>query len=464
MTNKINIKNSFTHSSHETNPFAIPNNNDGFILYTLLILTTIGSIFFFTSLYTIRSTLHSTSNTVQRSQARDLAESGITRAEYFLNGGDGHSITWNTDSYVETFDSYGEIKISCQPYGFFSQIMSTGIRRLARDTVSGIVGRTAPQVLNHSLLLTNTSGGCLLVGNSKIKGTIILHHGLITDKPHGRRMLPDYENSLYSQVLPALPFDSSSFANTMNSLSKTFEEQLKSKTAIGNSVTFDNENDSLLLLNDIVINGDVFIDCHIKQKSITVRGKVTLSSKALCKNVFITAKKFVFDQALTEHSLFFSKEGISLKGGSHNSQFISTDSITISNQPSFGSTNCIITFRKLKNDTLFSGGIYVQSNIAIKGCLISCIDQGSKDAKKIPRDVSIRINPGYSIKGYIITDHDIDIQSGDIEGSLWARNISTTYNSMSYTNALIETTISELSEEIPFPLLGGLPLKIIVNR
>jgi hypothetical protein len=62
-----------------------------------------------------------------------------------------------------------------------------------------------------------------------------------------------------------------------------------------------------------------------------------------------------------------------------------------------------------------------------------------------------------------VTDHDINIQKGTIEGRFWARSIVTNYNSASYTNALIGVTIKTLKEEIPFPLLGDPPVEVIVS-
>jgi hypothetical protein len=79
----------------------------------------------------------------------------------------------------------------------------------------------------------------------------------------------------------------------------------------------------------------------------------------------------------------------------------------------------------------------VTSTRELKGTLISVIDPQCAALKRVPYDVSISMPPGFYHKGYIITDHDIDIQRGIIEGGIWVRSILTRYNSVSYTNALI---------------------------
>jgi hypothetical protein len=68
------------------------------------------------------------------------------------------------------------------------------------------------------------------------------------------------------------------------------------------------------------------------------------------------------------------------------------------------------------------------------------------------------------LKGYIITDHDVDIQKGTIEGGVWTRSVLTKYNSISYTNALIGMSMKPLKEGILFPLIGDPPINIVISE
>jgi hypothetical protein len=438
--------------------------SSGYILYTLLILSSISFIIFLLTLYSIRSALHASSHAVDSSQAHDLAQSGIARAEYFLNGNDGHSISWETDNYEEQMNGFGGIKISVKKFGFFSRILSIGQRKLIADSISGLASRTVPDLFKHSMVLTSVSGGCLFLVNTTVQGTIVLHHGYITNKPHGRRPIPVYEKRTFTFPSPKVPFDSLSYANTIQEILQNTPPEgpvIPYKEGTHSSRT---TADSLFTSGKmIVIEGDFFMQYPVSHKKIIVNGNAHIPANVSCNDLWLRAKSISINGSYSEHSLFVADSGITITGGSHNSQFIATDSIIVSGDPVLGRSNCITVLRKLRKDSTFTGGIYIKSNRELKGSLISLIDPQCIASKMVPYDVSISIHPGFHLKGYIITDHDIDIQNGILEGGMWVRSVLTRYNSVSYTNALIGVTIKALKEEISFPLIGDPPLRVIIS-
>ncbi|HEX2957291.1 MAG TPA: hypothetical protein VHO70_10695 [Chitinispirillaceae bacterium] len=435
----------------------------GYVLYSLLIVSTIGFIILSITLYGIRSTLRSVSYTVHKAQAEDLAESGISRAEYFLNGNDGHSISWETAHYEEPVDSFGNIVIQVQQAGLFSRIVSIGKRKTFSDTVSGLVGRNVPDMFNHSMVLTSVSGGCLFLENTSVQGTIVLHHGFITNKPHGRRPLPGYEKKVRIVPSPKVPFDSVDFCARIRSMMKADSLTTGKGRSTGTTYRLTSGSDSLFSSEIITISGDLYIDAPLSHKKICVTGNTYLTEKGSCNTVWLKAKKINCTDAQSSHCLFIADSGIVIKGGWHNSQFIATDSIKLLDNPGFGTANCVATLRTTRKDSSFTGGIYFHNANNIKGTLISLIDQKCIDAHLVPYDVSIVLEPGFHLKGYIVTDHDINIQKGTIEGGFWARSVVTKYDSVSYTNAMIGITIKALKEEILFPLLGDPPVQVIIS-
>jgi hypothetical protein len=396
-------------------------------------------------------------------QAEDLAESGISRAEYFLNGNDGHSITWETDCYEEPVDSFGKITIQVQQAGLFSRIISIGKRKIVSDTVSGLVGRTVPEIFKHSMVLTSVSGGCLFLENTSVQGTIVLHHGFITNKPHGRRPLPGYEKKVRTIPSPKVPFDSIDFCNRIKKALKIDSISTASGITIKSTYRLISSSDTQFSSENISVYGDLYIETSVAHKKIYVTGNTFLTERGSCNTIWLKAKKINCTDAQSSHSLFIADSGITIKGGWHNSQFIATDSIKISDNPGFGTANCIATLRTTRKDSSFTGGINFHNANNIKGTLISMIDQECINARLVPYDVSIVLEPGFHLKGYIVTDHDINIQKGTIEGGFWARSVVTKSDSTSYTNALIGITIKTLKEEILFPLLGDPPVQVIVS-
>jgi hypothetical protein len=437
-------------------------NSSGYILYTLLIVSSISFIIFLVIVYTIRSAIHISSHAIGILQAHYLAESGIARAEYFLNGNDGHSITWETDNFEEKLTDFGTIRISVKTFGLYSRILSIGKRYVFSDSLQGLTGRTVPASLQHTLVLTSVSGGCLFLENTGVLGTIVLHHGYITNKPHGRRPVPGYEKRVFTIPSPRVPFDSINFTKKIESLINTVS--LKPDTLSNVNNITKSKNDTIASSNTISIDGDLHIESTISHKNYCVKGTAYLTEKASCKDILLKAQKISINGSLTEHSLFVADSGILVHGGYHNSQFIATDSIIVTGDAGFGLANCITTLRKIRKDSSFTGGIYIKSEREIKGTIISLIDPKCVESKLVPYDVSISLKPGFRLKGYIISDHDIDIQKGTIEGGVWTRSVLTKYNSISYTNALIGMTMKPLKECILFPLIGDPPIKIVISK
>jgi hypothetical protein len=243
----------------------------GYILYTRLILSSISFIIFLVTLYSIRSALHVTSKASGTSQANQLAQSGLSRAEYFLNGNDGHSISWETDNYEEHPNNFGSIKISIKKYGFYSRILSVGQRKMSFDSLSGLAGRTVPEVFKHAMVLTSVSGGCLFLENSAVQGTIVLHHGYITNKPHGRRPIPGYEKNTFTFPSPDVPFDSIAYANTIQSILNDNPPDDRAPDHRRKVTTSNAPEDSLLVSeNTILISGDFTIKNPVSHRKIIV--------------------------------------------------------------------------------------------------------------------------------------------------------------------------------------------------
>ncbi len=76
-------------------------NKHGFTLYFVLVILFIFSLLFYVVLLGISYATRSTIMENHKSQARLLALLGITRAEYFLNGGDNHDMSWETPLFEE---------------------------------------------------------------------------------------------------------------------------------------------------------------------------------------------------------------------------------------------------------------------------------------------------------------------------------------------------------------------------
>lgn len=429
----------------------------GYVLYIVLIILTVTAIFLSIIFKHLELTRKQTANELQKVQARLLAESGIIRAEYFLNGGDGHTMDWETDKFEERVQNYGNISIRCKRFGLFSEIESQGVRLKTSCTINGLFGRDIPDILKPSLTLTGHVGGLILYEGSGIDGFIVLHHGDIYLEKRGRP-LAEYQNKIILRESRELPFDSTIIPEITGKMNKTHISLLSCKNAFTGNMIVDNMKDSLLKEDTIVILGNCQVKSgNIYDKLMVISGTLTMNNGASVQESQIYAENIIIDGGIIEKSLFFSSKKLQIQGGHINSQLFSQDSISCAKGVNFGSMTVFTCLRSKSEDSAVTGGIYFEDNTQFNGTVICCMDSS---VKRFYTGSSIVFGKGSTISGCVITNHDLDIKEAQIKGHIWARTISTQYNNNSYTNYLIKSTIKKPDQEIYFPLIGTLPANV----
>lgn len=430
--------------------------NDGYTLYTVLLILTISSILFSVSLYQIQSVRIQSLSEKKRLQARMLAESGISRAEFFLNGGHGHSMNWVTDRFEENIDNIGKINISVEKFGLFSRLHSRGEHKNTVCSISGLISRGVPEVLEPSLTLTGHVGGLVLAENSIINNYIVLHHGTVFQNARGNPFR-DYQNRLILRESPSLPFDIVSVLKLFERLSGGMSD---SKISVNHSKTED--DNSTLKTDDVVIQGNYELTSgQISNSKIVVHGTLIIKSSVKVHNSELFASRIVIQNGTTEKCLFYSENGIQIDNGYHDSQFFACDSIKIGSKARTGLMNVFFALRDAHNDSTVCGGLFVEQGSKLKGTMISMLAPAAKTKATTP---SILLGEGGCITGVIITDHDMDMKNVSIEGHVWARSIVTRYENKSYKNYLFKTSIRQSEKTLAFPLIGNSPVKVCYSE
>lgn len=433
------------------------NNESGYILYTVLIILTAIAILLPLTFKHTSFTRKQTVAYTNRAQARFLAESGLTRAEYFLNGGDGHSMDWETERFEESFGDYGKNILKSRKFGLFSRIESQGIRQKATFTISGLFGRDVPAILKPSLTLTGHVGGLILHEGSSIEGQIVLHHGDIYRKRRGRP-LADYQKRLITRESQDLPFDSVLIPQLVSDLNKTHITLLSYGNVLNGNLSDNNLREYALKTDTIVVLGDCHIDnAEIENKLIVLSGTLSINDKAAVEGSQFFAEKIIINGGHINGSLFFSSTKTMLNGGYLNSQFFGQDTISSAKEVKYGPMAIITCIRSRLKDSTITGGIYFDDGTSFKGTVIGYVDNTAKQSSLGP---SVVFGKGSNVSAVIITNHDLDIKQVQIKGHVWARTIMTHYNGSSFINYLINSTISKPDNECFFPLLGALPARI----
>ena len=430
----------------------------GYTLFLVLELLILIALLFTVTLQEIYYAKSQAGRAIQRVQARLLAESGITRAEYFLGGGDGHDIFWESDASDDTIPAYGNIHLECKRFGLFAKLLSKGTKVRATCAITALAARTPPCICQPVLTLSGKVGSLALMPGSQIKGTVILSHGRIC-KGTSTMGVTDPGIAVQIRESAGLPVDSSQFISAMTKYANEYYAACTLKTAV-NGFQALSATDSLLKSGPVVVNGDMSIDRGtINDAKIIVTGTLTLSGAASCTSSCFLAQRVVIEGGTSEKCLFFSVKPLLVSGGTHNSQMFGMDSMQVSDQATFGPMSLWLLYRKGVADS--TAGIKFAPGCRINGTVISCSDTTARRHSRVP---SVVFGKGCTLSGICMTDEDIDINGATVYGNLWVRSIVTSDGKKAYVNYLFNTQISGPSRTLPFPLVGSPPVTLYVEK
>lgn len=390
-------------------------------------------------------------------QARLLAQSGIARAEYFFNGGDNHTFDFDTDSLKESISGYGDILLKCKQFGGYAQVTSRGRRLKKEFTIQGVMGRDIPDNIAPRITLTGHIGGLVLDHGTTVEGTIVIHHGTVK-KGNNTTPVPNSEKWVLQKESPALPFDLRKIRSFIQAADTALKQAPKRQESIPGAACLNSGNDTLLKNRDtLFIQGNCEIKkIAIKDVCIVTPKEFLISEGAFCKNCLIICKSLTITGGTTSACLFFSDSTQRIMGGSHESQFIATDSIIIGSKAESKGYSLWVSYRILKRDTV-RGGIFFPEKGVFQGHAVSFTD--SAIAGKSPGQ-AIVAGDGSVFRGCYITDGDVNMKYTVLFGHIWARSIVTVKDGIGYTNWLIGCTLKQLDRPVPFPLLGELPARV----
>lgn len=424
----------------------------GFTIYMVLVILSITAILLSISIIRVSSVRKSSSAEKCRFQARMLSESGIVRAEYFLSGGDNHSLDWETDNYTERVDDFGTIEIVNKKFGAYDFIESTGKRLDHKYKIQTLAGRDVPELLDPVITLSGHAGGLEIKDSSKLSGTVAMFHGTIRY----------YKSPIIIRASPSLPFDSVAIYKTVKRLDEQFVSMLTNQKSLTGNVSINNKFNTDKFPDTIVILGDLDISSTaVNNRIIAVSGKIVINDLTQIDRSILICEKCVIKNATIKRSLVYSQKKIEIYGGTHSSQFISSDSIIIGNKAEFLSYSLCVNYRSIYSDTCVSGGVYLDSNVKYRGIIISVMDSL---AKRREWRSSIVLGNNADVNGMLITNQSIYLKGNHIRGHIWAQQIESSEMGVSYTNYLLNCTIEPADFNFPFPLFGPGPVKVVLER
>jgi hypothetical protein len=441
------------------------NNSSGYVLYiVLVVLAIVGTLGYIT--FTDRGQARMlAARELKKIQTSLLAESGLTKAEYFMGGGDPKGILWETKGVTDSIAGHGTIHLEAMRFGAFAKVLAAGSRQGMSCDIAGIAGRDIIKEMRPVLTLTGGIPGLIIEDNTAIKGNIVLSGGYLY-RGKNRQPVKGAEKWVSIRKSPRLPFDVTPIKTYIDTLSCRRISLLSGPKVIQGNVTLDKSNDTLIGKRDslVVLGNCAIINVKIEKKTIICAGFLSIADSAECTESSFLAESLEVKAATTGLCLFYSDKNLKVTAGSHNSQFISTDTIFVAKDAKFGELTVWLSYCTLKKDTLKTGGVVFSENGNYSGCCL-CFQDSLQKAKRIADMAVVSLGKKSSFKGSIITDGNVDINADTITGHVWASLIKTTgENKMQYINYLFKSGLSLPSAEPPFLLVGSAPVKLNIRE
>lgn len=431
-------------------------NESGYTLFLVIEMITILAILFTITLTDIQMVRIQAIREIHRVQAHLLAESGIAKAENFLNGNRG--LLWESNGDSDSIPLYGTVTAAAHRFGLYTDVVGSGTRVRTTSTVTAIAGRTLPDLCKPVLTLHGKVGGLALMPGSNIKGTVVLSHGRIC-KGETTQEVRETGLAVEKRESTTLPFDSSQATSMVLRLSREQAAACSLKTAIQNQIVLVSEKDSIGRQDTIVVNGNCRIEKgNYYNKKIITSGTLTLTGDARCVLCAFLAQRVVVENGKSDWCLFYSSKKCSISGGKHNSQFLGSDTIVIGNKVDFGPMSLWMLWRQGVADS--TAALYIASNATVNGTIICCSDTLARRSARVP---SIIFGKGCRLNGVCMSDGDIDMNGAEIKGHLWVRSIVTSNNRKGYINYLFNVRLEEPAVDVIFPLIGTAPAQVMVE-
>ncbi len=433
--------------------------NGGYTLYLVILVLTIAGALFTISLTEAGMVRAHAARRLQKVQARMLAQSGVERASWFFNGGDGRDLYWETDRFEEKLDDYGLITIACKRFGGYSRIVSEGTRLEQVYTIEGLAGRNLPENLEPVLTITGAIGGVVLAKGSSISGTVVLDHGIVK-KDNNRRPYPGAGSWTLLDKSPALPFDSEPLDQAFDVLHKIFAGAKADTSAIDGkrftNASFPGFNAHTIL----TVSGDCsFGDVRLVNGTVAVTGALTIAPGCFADGVRFIAERIEVAGGSTAQCLFYAEKKINVNAGTHNSQFFSPDTLTVDAASENGPLSLWCVRRKAGRDSSYAQLLQFDKKGVYRGTAI-CYTDTTQNISPAYDPPAIVLGRGSVFEGSIICDGDIDMHSVSVRGHIWAKAIVAVEDDLSHRNYIFSSRIERPRSETPFPLLGEPPARV----
>jgi hypothetical protein len=299
-------------------------------------------------------------------------------------------------------------------------------------------GLDTQSLLIPLLTTTTISGGITLNPNTVIDKSsyIVMHHGFPANE--SRKQIEGIKYSTGTR--PDLPLDSTALINYFQVLDRELHAQFADSIQSIDSLRFEKIPGQFKKVS----NSSIVISSAISNCEIVSSGTLVINPETKMKECRCISKKVVINGGTTDKCFFYAPEGIVINSGSHNSQFLSVDSIIVKENVLPGPQSLWM----LKKKDVAGSQIHFFSNKNLCGTVVSFCD-----TLVYLHTNCIAIDSGSVFKGYLLADREIFMHDVEIYGTVYAYMVTAYYNGVTYPNRLINMKLFRSETPLFLPLL-----------
>jgi hypothetical protein len=392
-------------------------------------------------------------------QARALAGSALQRAEFFLNGGDGHDFYWEADSFSEPFQGVGVLEMSCARFGVYSRFVGIGRAHEVTSRLDGILGRTMLDSLYPVITLTGGVSGLLIADQCRVTGRVVFDNGQI-GRGYTKQPIAGAEKWVTNRKSPTLPFETAPIDSEFARLGRLLDGSA-GDTASANpgpdsaSVTHRIEAPTIMLSGDAECPAGL-----LDRTTVVCAGTLRFTESTTAHQCTFVADRVRVEGGRTRASLFYGRDGIDIRDGDHDSQFMSTDSIAAGKDVTFGSTALLISRRTVVRDSVCRGGVFLADDGEFAVTAVSYADSVGRTSMRM-RGAAVSVGRRSRYTGVIICDGLCVLGSQAFHGHLWAQSLWGVGSDGVLSPYFLQCTVVDtLGADRLFPLIGEAPAQV----
>jgi len=448
--------------------FSILGNQNGYVLYTVLIVLVLlgillGVVFKFTMLD--RRLMH---NELYRMKARYAAEAGVEKAKYFLSGNEGKSILWVAEKYEEKVDSNAGFSFSVRPWGGYIEVISEGYCLKQTQRVRALLAQCQNDMFANAITNLDSSGNMIVAGRTSIIGDVQLITGDVRKSAIPALPYKGQEPLVQGNVeaIKRLPVVNTALLDvSFNRFPEYFKTAEGTDQLVTHSLVFDGERADLSPYKNKTVYIEGSIEFNLRDSSgidesvtFVVERSVFIKNNSCLHNVnFIARERIEIGQnAQVNKALLFSNGTIDIGGQSRvQAQVLSKDSITIHGNAILAYPSFVYNSGKVMGQSLV-GGIKILDSAFVSGAVV--YNRIAHDDRLITYKSPNKLEVGKSavIKGIVFCNTHCLFQ-GRMLGHITTQSFIYSKGGTTYRNWLVDSYFNreEGGHRLVLPVIFG---------